>query len=328
MGSFISGWGTCLPEGTLDNETLAFQVGVTPEWIVERTGIHQRHIASEKETVSSLGAKAASGALEVSRLEADQIDVVIVATFTADYTLPAAAPLVASALGAGRAAAFDLNAGCAGFLYALTQADALVSAGHARRVLVVGSDIVSRYVDYTDARSCVLFGDGAGAVVVEHTDAPSRLGPFTLGADGSDPELLWIPPGGLINMKGREVYRRAVEEMSASVRQMLASSDLTITDVDLLVAHQANARILSAVGERLGIESERVVTNIATVGNTSAASIPLALAEAQGAGRVSDGDVIMMAAFGAGFAWGAGVVRWGVPVSSSTEVEVEVDASV
>ncbi|MPZ69598.1 MAG: beta-ketoacyl-ACP synthase III [Actinobacteria bacterium] len=318
MGSHVTGWGTCLPEGVLDNETLAVKVGVTPEWIVERTGISERRIVSDKETVSSLAAKASLDALSVAGLEPADIDTVIVATFTADYAIPAAAPLVASAIGATGAAAYDLNAGCAGFLYALTQADALVTSGSARRVLVVGSDVVSRYVDYTDARSCILFGDGAGAVVLEACEGPSRLGPFRLGSDGRDPELLWVrPETDLIEMQGREVYRRAVDAMTKSVREVLASSGLTVDDIDLLVAHQANARILAAVGARLGIDDAKVVTNIARVGNTSAASIPLALAEAERDGRIAQGDVVMLAAFGAGFAWGAGVVRWGAPVTES-----------
>lgn len=315
MGSRISGWGTCLPEGVLDNETLAVRVGVTPEWIVERTGISERRIASDQETVSSLAAKASLEALQVAGLEPTDVDTIILATFTADYAIPAAAPLVAFAIGATGAAAYDLNAGCAGFLYALAQAEALVAAGSARRVLVVGSDVLSRYVDYTDARTCILFGDGAGAVVLEACKGPSRLGPFRLGSDGSDPELLWVRPDtGFLAMQGREVYRRAVEAMTKSVREVLAGSGLTVDDIDLLVAHQANARILTAVGARLGIDDDKVVTNIARVGNTSAASIPLALAEAQRDGRIDDGDVVMLAAFGAGFAWGAGVVRWGAPV--------------
>ncbi len=217
-----------------------------------------------------------------------------------------------AALGATRAGAFDLNAGCTGFVYALAQANALVDASAARRVVVCGTDVMTRVADYGDARSCVLFGDGAGAAIVERVEGPSRIGPFVWHTDGSQPHLLYIPPDtGLIRMEGREVYRRAVDGMTRAVKEILGATSMSIDDVDLLVAHQANARILEAVGERLGLRREQVSSNIARLGNTSAASIPLALADEEAAGRLNEGDVVVLAAFGAGFLCGAGIVRWG-----------------
>jgi 3-oxoacyl-[acyl-carrier-protein] synthase-3 len=310
-GAAITGCGAALPEKTLHNADLARRLDVSEEWIFERTGITSRHIASEGETTSSLATSAAMQALERASVGADELDTIIVATCTPDFQLPATAPLVQAALGAG-AGAFDVGAGCSGFLYALVQANALIESRAARKVLVCGADVLSRITNYSDARSCVLFGDGAGAVVVEAIEGASRLGPFRLHSDGSRPELLYIPPDDkYMHMEGREVYRRAVEGMTASVREVLEDAHLGVDDVDLLVAHQANARILEAVAQRLGLRPEQSVMNIALLGNTSAASIPLALAEASERGRLDDDDLVLLAAFGAGFVWGAGVVRWG-----------------
>jgi 3-oxoacyl-[acyl-carrier-protein] synthase-3 len=210
-----------------------------------------------------------------------------------------------------------LNAGCSGFLYGLAQSTALIESGVADRVLLCGSDVLSRVTDYSDPRSCVLFGDGAGAVVVEKTETRG-LGPFILRSDGSRPELLEISPRtGLIQMDGREVYRRAVDGMTHSVRDILREADVALPEVDLVVAHQANARIIGAVADRLGVDEERVALGIAEVGNTSAASIPLTLEQAQNSGRLNDGDTVVLTAFGAGFVWGAGVARWSAPVHSA-----------
>ncbi|MDQ4028796.1 MAG: beta-ketoacyl-ACP synthase 3, partial [Actinomycetota bacterium] len=215
-------------------------------------------------------------------------------------------------LGARNAGAFDTNAACSGFLFALAQGTALIEAGTVRRVLVCGADVLTRFTDPTDIGSCILFGDGAGAALIEHFDGRSRVGPFSMRADGSRPELLWISPEtGTLRMEGREVYRHAVEAMTSSVQELLKDTSLTLDDIDLLVAHQANARILKAVADRLGFPSERVVTNIARIGNTSAASIPLAIADAVESGVVKDGDRIVLTAFGAGFTWGAGLIEWG-----------------
>jgi 3-oxoacyl-[acyl-carrier-protein] synthase-3 len=260
-------------------------------------------------------------ALEEAGIEGQDLDYVIVATCTPDYQLPSTAALVGAQLGAPGVAAFDMNAACSGFLYGLSQATALIDAGLARRVLVCGADVLSRVTDPNDPKTSAIFGDGAGAAVVEQVEGQSRIGPFRLHADGSQPELLYIPPEtGFIHMEGREVYKRAVEGMSASVRKILLAAGVTADDVDLLVAHQANARILRAVGERLGLPTEKLMTNIARLGNTSAASIPLALADAVSAGRLSDGDIVVLTAFGAGFTWGAGVVRWGTGIAAESEL--------
>jgi 3-oxoacyl-[acyl-carrier-protein] synthase-3 len=255
-------------------------------------------------------------ALHQSGTDPQNVDVVIVATCTPDYKMPATAPLVQHALGITGAAAFDLNAACSGFLFALAQADALIAARVAHRVLVCGADVLTTVTDYTDPRSSVIFGDGAGAALVEATEGETRLGPFRLGTDGARPELLWIPTEtGRIHMEGREVYRRAVEGMTRSVRSLLAEANVAIGEVDLLVAHQANARILEAVANRLGLAPERVALNIARLGNTSAASIPIAVSEAADQGLLADRARVVLTAFGAGFTWGTGLMRWSTPVA-------------
>jgi 3-oxoacyl-[acyl-carrier-protein] synthase-3 len=321
MGSAIRGLGAALPERVLDNAELAGRLEVTAEWIFGRTGIQERRIADRDQTSASLATDAARVALEEARVDAGDLDYVIVATCTPDYQLPATAALVGARLGAPGVAAFDINAACSGFLYGLSQASALIDAGVAKRVLVCGADVLSRVTDQSDPKTSALFGDGAGAAVVEFVEGRSHIGPFRLHADGTRPELLYIPPEtGVIHMEGREVYKRAVEGMSASVRKILLAAGITADDVDLLVAHQANARILRAVGERLGFPTEKLMTNIARVGNTSAASIPLALADAVSAGRLNDGDIVVLTAFGAGFTWGAGVVHWGAGVADQSEL--------
>jgi 3-oxoacyl-[acyl-carrier-protein] synthase III len=323
MGAAITACGAALPKDSLDNAELAKRLDVDEDWIYVRTGIRSRRIAAENDTTGSLATQAAAQVLDRTGVAAEDLDLVIVATFTPDYQLPATAPLVAASLGATNAGAFDLSAACSGFLYALAQASALIENGTMRRVLVCGADVLSRITDYSDARSCVLFGDGAGAALVEETEGPTRLGPFRLKADGTRPELLWIPPEkGTMQMEGREVYKHAVAGMSSTVKEVLEESGLTIEDVDLVVAHQANARILKAVAERLAVPDEKVMTNIARVGNTSAASIPLAIAEAYESGRISEGDRIVVTAFGGGFTWGAGLLRWGVGSRREQELAV------
>jgi 3-oxoacyl-[acyl-carrier-protein] synthase-3 len=321
MGSAITGLGAAIPQRVLGNAELAERLDVTEEWISSRTGIQERRIADPDQSSATLATDAARVALEEAGVGPEDLDYVVVATCTPDYQLPSTAALVGARLGARGVAAFDINAACSGFLYGLTQATALIDAGEARRVLVCGADVLSRVTDYSDPKTSALFGDGAGAAVVEQVEGRSRIGPFRLHADGSQPELLYIPPEtGVIHMEGREVYKRAVEGMSASVRKILLASGITADDVDLLVAHQANARILRAVGERLGLPTDKLMTNIARLGNTSAASIPLALADAVSAGRLSDGDIVVLTAFGAGFTWGAGVVRWGTGVKDKSEL--------
>ena len=311
-GAAITGTGMALPQAELSNAVLAGRLGVDEEGIFTRTGIRTRRIAGEGETTASLGTEAALGALKAAGVPAGNLDMVIVATSTPDYQMPSAASLVQTRLNAGRAGAFDLNAACSGFLYALAQGSALVEAGTAERVLVVGADTLTRVTDAADPKTSIIFGDGAGAVVIEKVDEPTRLGPFNLFSDGSLAPLLYIPPEeGVMRMRGREVYRHAVEGMAQAVCDILEASGYTIEDVDALVAHQANARILEAVANRLGLKEERVLSNIERVGNTSAASIPIELALASTGDLLADDDVVIVTAFGAGFAWGAGVVRWG-----------------
>lgn len=312
MGAVIRSWGFSLPEKQLRNDELAERVGVTEEWIFERTGIRSRRIAGEDETTASLATLAGFDALGRAGVPPEELDIVILATCTPDERLPGAAPLLQAKLGAHRAGAFDVGAGCAGFLYGLSVASALVESGSVRRALVCGADVLSRITDYSDARSCILFGDGAGAALVEKTDGPGRIGPFVLRSDGDALELLHLHPDtGLIRMEGRLVYRRAVQAMTESVREVLAAADISLEDVRLLVAHQANARILEAVASQLGLDESRVLTNIVRYGNTSAASIPIAIAEATQQNILEEGDIVLLTAFGAGFVWGAGMLRWG-----------------
>lgn len=311
MSATITGWGAALPSQRLDNAELELLFDLSEEWIFQRTGIRSRRVVAEDQTTSSLAIEAARRALQQAGTAAEDIDLVIVATATPDYQLPATASLVQAALGCANAGAFDLNAACSGFLFSLAQANALIDSGPYKRVLLCGAETLTPVTDYSDARSCVLFGDGAGAVVVEETNSGGALGPFVMRSDGSDPELLHIRPDErLIRMDGREVYRRAVESMTEALAEVVAVADIDLDDVDHVVAHQANARIVEAVAERLGIDHEKLVMNIEHVGNTSAASIPLALADAADHGRFAPGDVVALAAFGAGFAWGAGLLTW------------------
>jgi 3-oxoacyl-[acyl-carrier-protein] synthase-3 len=312
-GSAITGWGSTLPPRVLTNAELSARLDVSEEWIRERTGISARHVVDEDQTSGTLATEAGVIALDRAGVEASDLDMVIVATCTPDNQIPATAPLVQAALGAHTAGAFDVGAGCSGFLYALSTAQALVESGGVQRALVCGADVLSRVTDYSDARSCVLFGDGAGAAVIEAIEGPSRIGPFILRSDGLKAPLLEIPAGDrYLRMNGREVYRHAVDGMSQCVIQVLETVGMKADELDLLVAHQANARILAAVADRLGLTTDQVVLNIARTGNTSAASIPIALDEAAGDGSLEAGDRVMLAAFGAGFVWGAGLIHWGV----------------
>lgn len=314
-GGYVAGVGAALPSRALTSADLEESLGLARGWIAGRTGIESRRIAGPSDTACTLGIAAARDALRDAAVEPSDVDYVIVATTTPDFALPAVASLVQAALGCD-GGAFDLAAGCSGFLVALAQADALVRAQAARTVLVVGVDLMSRITDYSDPKTGIIFGDGAGAAVVAASDEPS-IGPFVLHSDGADPHLLHAPLDATIVMSGREVYRRAVQEMTASVTEVAELSGISVADVDLVVAHQANGRILSAVAERLGVDDRKVFTNIARYGNTSAASIPLALRDAETSGALRDGDVVVVTAFGAGFVWGAGVVRWGPPATAA-----------
>jgi 3-oxoacyl-[acyl-carrier-protein] synthase III len=325
----IASTGSVLPERVVPNSFFESLVDTSDEWIRQRTGIRERHFAAEGETTSDLATTAARNALEAAGISTEQVDLIVVATLSPDTPIPATAVHVQRKLGIG-CPAFDVNAACAGFSYAMSTATAMVEAGSADTVLVIGAEVLSRFLDFTDRSVCVLFGDGAGALVLRPSDTPGVLG-SVLGADGTTTESLFIPAGGSrvpasletvaahdhsIRMpRGREVFHRAVTEMAASCLELLEKNGFRSEDVDLLVPHQANARIMNAVAERLGVRPGVAVSDVETVGNTSAASIPLALDRAWRAGRVEPGGLVLLTSFGAGLSWGATLVRWSAQFS-------------
>jgi 3-oxoacyl-[acyl-carrier-protein] synthase-3 len=318
----IVGTGAYLPARVVSNEELSRTVDTSHEWIVQRTGIEQRHIAAEGEMTSDLACAAAREALKDAGLEADRLDLIIVATTTPDHTFPACAAAVQAKLGADRAVAFDLQAVCSGFVYALAVADNFVKAGQAESVLVIGAETFSRLLDWSDRRTCVLFGDGAGAVVLraeEGTGTVFDRGVLAtlLGSDGRHYRDLYVDGGpsstgttGHVRMNGREVFRFAVNALSTATRRVLEIGGLEIDDVDWLVPHQANSRILDAVRRNLGLPESRMLVTVGRHANTSAASVPLALAEAAAAGRLRPNQIVVINAMGGGFTWGAALLRW------------------
>ncbi len=323
----IAGVGSALPDNPVPNAYFESLVDTSDEWIRERTGIVARHFAPEGVTTSDLAVDALRGALDAAGVGPDQIDLIVCGTLTPDTPIPSTAVWVQRKLGIG-CPAMDVNAACAGFSYAMSAGVAFVESGAADTVVVIGAEILSRVLDFTDRTTCVLFGDGAGAIVLRPSDRPGVEG-SVLGADGRAAEILLIPAGGTsrpasaetvaahdhaIRMpNGREVFKRAVTEMASACRQLLEKSGYTPDDVALLIPHQANARIMIAVAERLGITGARAVLDVAEVGNTSAASIPIALDRAWRGGRIREGDLVLLTSFGAGLAWGANLVRWTMP---------------
>ena len=320
----ITGLGCYVPERVLTNDELAKTVETSDEWIQTRTGIKERRIAAPDEATSDLSYLAAVAALADAGVEGSEIDLVIVATITADMLFPSTAAILAGRLGAGSAAAYDLSAGCTGFVYALTQGFGAIAAGLARRVLVVGADTLSRVVDWDDRATCVLFGDGAGAVVLEEV-AQGGFHAFELGADGAGGMELFMPAGGsrrpasaetvaagehYVKMNGREVYKFATRVLPSSAHAVLEVMGRSIEDIDLYVPHQANLRIIEHAAKKLGVEKERVFVNVDRYGNTSSASIPLALCEARDEGRLVDGTLVLMTGMGAGLTWGSSVITW------------------
>jgi 3-oxoacyl-[acyl-carrier-protein] synthase-3 len=325
----VVGLGSVLPERIVPNVEFEELVETSDEWIRERTGIGERHFAADGEVTSDLAAAAARIALETAGIAAEHLDLIVCATLSPDTPIPATAVWVQRKLGIG-APAFDVNAACAGFSFAMSTGTAFIESGQAETVLVIGAEVLSRVLDFGDRTTCILFGDGAGAVVLRRSEAPGVLG-SVLGSDGRAAEILIIPAGGTrrpashetveardhsIRMpKGREVFKRAVVEMSNACRELLEKSGYTPDDVNVLIPHQANARIMIAVAERLGIGLDRSVVDVETVGNTSAASIPIALDRAWRAGRVHEGDLVLLTSFGAGLAWGANLIRWTGPAA-------------
>lgn len=317
--SVLVGTGSALPVRAVSNQELSERVDTSDEWIVERTGIRSRHLAGEGETTSSLATDAARAALAAAGLEPKDIGLIVLATCTPDQTFPAAATIVQDRLGCHGGIAFDVGAVCSGFLYAVSVADAMLKTGAADRALVIGAETMSRLLDWDDRTTCVLFGDGAGAIVLEARevaeDGPGILA-SKLHADGAHNELLYVDGGpsstgtvGHIRMKGREVFRHAVVNLADVLGEVLADTGLTADELDWVVPHQANQRILDATAKKLGLPPEKVVVTVDRHANTSAASVPLALDAAIRDGRIKPGDLVMLEAMGGGFTWGASLVR-------------------
>jgi 3-oxoacyl-[acyl-carrier-protein] synthase III len=318
LKSVVLGCGSYLPAKILTNDDLSRIVDTSDEWITQRTGIKKRHIAGEGELTSDLGTKAAREALADAGVTIEEIDLIVMATATPDHTFPAAAVTVQQKLGMNHGAAFDLQAVCSGFLFGLTAADALIKAGQARKALVIGAETFSRILDWTDRATCVLFGDGAGAVVLSAVEGGTRgVLSAKLRSDGRYKDKLYVDGGpsttqtvGHLRMEGREVYRHAVMMITDVIEETLAASGCTTDDIDWFVPHQANVRIIDASAKKLGIPSEKVIRTVDRHGNTSAASIPLALSVAQRDGRIKRGDLLLLEAMGGGFTWGAVLLRW------------------
>jgi 3-oxoacyl-[acyl-carrier-protein] synthase-3 len=317
--SVVRGCGGYLPERIVSNEELAARIDTSDEWIVQRTGIHQRHVAADGETTSDLATRAAERALAQAGLTGADLDLIVLATATPDHTFPATAAKVQARLGMRRGAAYDVQAVCTGFIYALAAADNAIRLGQAKRALVIGAETFSRILDWTDRGTCVLFGDGAGALVLEAAPADSARGILSthIHSDGSGYRLLYVDGGasstqttGHLRMEGREIFRHAVQRLAEVVDEALTANRLEAGAVDWLVPHQANRRIIDAMGRRLGLPAEKIVITIDRHANTSAASVPLALAEASADGRLQPGQLVLMEAMGGGLTWGAALARW------------------
>jgi 3-oxoacyl-[acyl-carrier-protein] synthase-3 len=317
----ITGLGVHVPERVVTNDDLREYVDTTDEWIVERTGIHERRIAADNEALTDIALPAARDALQEAGVTGEDVDLVISATVTPDMLFPTSSALMADALGADEAGAYDLLAGCTGFVYAIAQAYAMLAAGLSRRALVVGGDVLSKILDWGDRSTLVLFGDGAGAVVMEPVSQGGFLG-FELGADGAGGEHLWLPGSGsrrfedadsLVKMNGREVFKFATRVMVSSAEAILAQCGRSVDEIDVYVPHQANKRIIDHAVAKLGIAPERTVVNVDRFGNTSSGSIPLALADARSDGRLTEGSLVLLTGMGAGLTWGSALIEWTLP---------------
>jgi 3-oxoacyl-[acyl-carrier-protein] synthase-3 len=324
----IAGWGKYVPERVLSNQDLEKMVQTSDEWIYSRTGIRERRIAASDETVTTMSIAASRAALAVAGLDPADLDLIIVGTSSPDHLVPSAASMIEHELGAEHAAAFDLRAGCAGFMYGLVVGTQFIASGMYSHVLVIGAEIVSRFIDWQDRNTCVLFGDGAGAVVLQASEEPTGLVTCCLGSRGADYDALIMPGGGSkhpfsqevldrgwhrIKMNGRRIFRFAVTTPTEVALEALAAAGLSPSDITLLIPHQANMRIIQSICRRLQVPEEKVFVNIHKYGNTSAASIPIALCEAVEEGRLNPGDYLLLVGFGAGVTWAVAVVRWGVP---------------
>ncbi|RME48742.1 MAG: ketoacyl-ACP synthase III [Caldilineae bacterium] len=325
----IVGWGMYAPANVLTNHDLEKMVDTSDEWIRSRTGIRERRIATETDTTASMAEHAAREALDRSRILPSAVDLIIVATVTPDHAFPATACLLQNALGAKHAAAFDLSAGCTGFIYGLAMANSMIQAGHAQVAVVIGAETLSRITNWEDRSTCVLFGDGAGAVVLQASEEPGGILSVVLGADGAGGEHLILPAGGskmpaslqtiarrqhFIHMNGPEVFRFATRVMGKAARQACEQAGIALDDINLFIPHQANARIIKSAAKYLKLNPDHVFQNLERYGNTSSASIPIALCEALEEGRIHNNDNLVLVGFGAGLTWGATVIKWGLPV--------------
>jgi 3-oxoacyl-[acyl-carrier-protein] synthase-3 len=321
----ISGVGAYVPAKVLTNADLEKMVDTTDDWITTRTGIKERHIAAENEFTSDLGAKAAQRAMKMAGVTADQIDLIIVATITPDMPFPSTACLVQHKLGAKRAAAFDLEAACSGFIYALEIGQQFIMSRTYETVLVIGAEKLSSITDWKDRNTCVLFGDGAGAAILQNRQGAHGLLTAVMGADGAKSDLLFMPGGGsrcpatvdsiaarqhFLRMEGKETFKNAVQAMQTAAEEALRRCEITVSQIKCIIPHQANRRIIDAVGERLGAKPEQLFVNVNKYGNTSAASVGIALDEAVNSGSIQRGDLILLVVFGAGLTWGAAVIEW------------------
>jgi 3-oxoacyl-[acyl-carrier-protein] synthase-3 len=320
----ITGIGSHAPDRVMTNDEIAQRVDTSDEWILERTGIRERRVAAPDEALSDVSFPAAEAALEQAGINASSLDLIIVATVTPDMIFPSTGAIIADRLGAKDAAAYDLSAGCTGFVYALVQAHGMVAGGLAKNALVIGGDVLSKIVDWDDRSTCVLFGDGAGAVVLERVGEGGFLG-FELGADGSGGPELYLPAGGsrspataetvaarqhFAKMNGREVFKFATRVLVDSAEKVLGECGVAVDDVDVYVPHQANVRIIDYARRKLGIPEERTVVNVDRYGNTSSGSIPLALGDAEADGRLAPGELVLLTGMGAGLTWGSALIEW------------------
>jgi 3-oxoacyl-[acyl-carrier-protein] synthase-3 len=321
----VTGLGCHVPERVVTNDELAAMVDTNDEWIRERTGIRERRIAADDEALTDIALPACRRALEMAGADPSSIDLLIVATVTPDMSFPSAGALLAAELGMPDAAAYDLSAGCTGFVYAIAQAHSMLASGLAKRALVVGGDVLSKILDWTDRSTVVLFGDGAGAVVMEVVDEGGFLG-FELGADGAGGANLWLPGSGsrrfddptkIVKMNGREVFKFATRVMVSSAQAILAECGKTVGDIDVYVPHQANVRIIDHAVRKLGVAEEKTVVNVERYGNTSSGSIPLALADAADDGRLRPGRLVLLTGMGAGLTWGSALIEWTHPTTGA-----------